>query len=180
MTAPRITPKDPPGTGLRRVVVASMAGTVVEWYEFFLYGTAATLVFSKVFFPQTGSDLDAILAAFVTYAVGFAARPLGGLVFGYFGDRYGRKTLLQLSLLLVGAATFLMGCLPTFGQVGYWAPLLLVVLRFVQGFAVGGEWAARCCWSPSTARTGRGASGPAGRRPGCRSATCWPPWCCWC
>ncbi|BBY99795.1 MFS transporter [Mycolicibacterium fallax] len=140
MTAPRITPKDPPGTGLRRVVVASMAGTVVEWYEFFLYGTAATLVFSKVFFPQTGSDLDAILAAFVTYAVGFAARPLGGLVFGYFGDRYGRKTLLQLSLLLVGAATFLMGCLPTFGQVGYWAPLLLVVLRFVQGFAVGGEW----------------------------------------
>lgn len=140
MTAPRITPKDPPGTGLRRVVVASMAGTVVEWYEFFLYGTAATLVFSKVFFPQTGSDLDAILAAFVTYAVGFAARPLGGLVFGYFGDRYGRKTLLQLSLLLVGAATFLMGCLPTFGQIGYWAPLLLVVLRFVQGFAVGGEW----------------------------------------
>jgi len=140
MTAPRITPKDPPGTGLRRVVVASMAGTVVEWYEFFLYGTAATLVFSKVFFPQTGSELDAILAAFVTYAVGFAARPLGGLVFGYFGDRYGRKTLLQLSLLLVGAATFLMGCLPTFGQIGYWAPLLLVVLRFVQGFAVGGEW----------------------------------------
>ncbi|HSA40781.1 MAG TPA: MFS transporter, partial [Mycobacterium sp.] len=140
MTAPKITPKDPPSTGLRRVVVASMAGTVVEWYEFFLYGTAATLVFSKVFFPQTGSDLDAILAAFVTYAVGFAARPLGGLVFGYFGDRYGRKTLLQLSLLLVGAATFLMGCLPTFGQIGYWAPLLLVVLRFVQGFAVGGEW----------------------------------------
>ena len=140
MTAPKITPKDPPSTGLRRVVVASMAGTVVEWYEFFLYGTAATLVFSKVFFPQTGSELDAILAAFVTYAVGFAARPLGGLVFGYFGDRYGRKTLLQLSLLLVGAATFLMGCLPTFGQIGYWAPLLLVVLRFVQGFAVGGEW----------------------------------------
>lgn len=140
MTAPKITPKDPPSTGLGRVVVASMAGTVVEWYEFFLYGTAATLVFSKVFFPQTGSELDAILAAFVTYAVGFAARPLGGLVFGYFGDRYGRKTLLQLSLLLVGAATFLMGCLPTFGQIGYWAPLLLVVLRFVQGFAVGGEW----------------------------------------
>ncbi|OBA64472.1 MFS transporter [Mycobacterium sp. 1100029.7] len=125
---------------LRRVVAASMAGTVVEWYEFFLYGTAATLVFGKVFFAQGGSDLDAILAAFVTYAVGFAARPLGGIVFGQLGDRYGRKKLLQLSLLLVGVATFLMGCLPTFAQIGYWAPTLLVVLRFVQGFAVGGEW----------------------------------------
>lgn len=125
---------------LRRVVAASMAGTVVEWYEFFLYGTAATLVFSKVFFPRGGNELDAILAAFVTYAVGFAARPLGGVVFGHFGDRYGRKKLLQFSLLLVGAATVLMGCLPTFAQIGYWAPALLVVLRFFQGFAVGGEW----------------------------------------
>jgi MFS family permease len=127
-------------TGLKRVVTASMAGTVVEWYEFFLYGTAATLVFNKVFFAQTGSELDAILAAFVTYAVGFLARPLGGVVFGHFGDKYGRKKLLQFSILLVGAATFLMGCLPTFGQIGYWAPALLVVLRFLQGFAVGGEW----------------------------------------
>ncbi len=125
---------------LRRVVAASMAGTVVEWYEFFIYGTAATLVFSKVFFPKGGNELDAILAAFVTYAVGFAARPLGGIVFGQLGDRYGRKKLLQLSLVLVGTATFLMGCLPTFGQVGYWAPALLVTLRFIQGFAVGGEW----------------------------------------
>ena len=126
--------------GLKRVVVASMAGTVVEWYEFFLYGTAATLVFSKVFFAQSGNDLDAIFAAFLTYAVGFLARPLGGVVFGHFGDRYGRKRLLQFSLLLVGAVTFLMGCLPTYGQIGYWAPALLVVLRFLQGFAVGGEW----------------------------------------
>jgi MFS family permease len=117
-----------------------MAGTVVEWYEFFLYGTAATLVFNKIFFAKGISDLDAILAAFVTYAVGFAARPLGGLVFGHFGDRYGRKILLQFSLVLVGAATFLMGCLPTFSQIGYWAPTLLVILRFIQGFAVGGEW----------------------------------------
>ncbi|MCX0273247.1 MHS family MFS transporter [Nocardia zapadnayensis] len=117
-----------------------MAGTIVEWYEFFLYGTAATLVFSKVFFAEGTSDLDAILAAFVTYAVGFAARPLGGVVFGHYGDKYGRKKLLQFSLILVGAATFLMGCLPTFGQIGYWAPALLVALRFIQGFAVGGEW----------------------------------------
>ena len=127
-------------TGLRRVVVASMAGTVVEWYEFFLYGTAATLVFNKIFFSETTSELNAIFLAFVTYAVGFLARPLGGVVFGHFGDKYGRKKLLQFSLLLVGAATFLMGCLPTFGQIGYWAPGLLVVLRFIQGFAVGGEW----------------------------------------
>ena len=117
-----------------------MAGTVVEWYEFFLYGTAATLVFSKVFFAETTSELNAIFLAFATYAVGFVARPLGGIVFGHYGDKFGRKKLLQFSLLLVGAATFLMGCLPTFGQIGYWAPGLLVTLRFIQGFAVGGEW----------------------------------------
>ncbi|AZG45634.1 MFS transporter [Gordonia insulae] len=127
-------------SALRRIVTASMAGTVVEWYEFFLYGTAATLVFSKVFFPAGGDELDAIIAAFVTYAVGFVARPLGGLVFGHFGDKYGRKKLLQFSLILVGISTFLMGCLPTFGQIGYLAPALLVALRFLQGFAVGGEW----------------------------------------
>lgn len=140
--AMRPTGNDPGGipAGLRRVVAASMAGTVVEWYEFFLYGTAATLVFSKVFFAKGTSDLDAILAAFITYAVGFAARPLGGVVFGHFGDKYGRKKLLQFSLVLVGSATFLMGCLPTFAQIGYWAPALLVILRFIQGFAVGGEW----------------------------------------
>ena len=117
-----------------------MAGTVVEWYEFFLYGTAATIVFNKVFFSETTSELNAIFLAFATYAVGFIARPVGGVVFGHFGDKYGRKKLLQFSLLLVGAATFLMGCLPTFGQIGYWAPGLLVALRFIQGFAVGGEW----------------------------------------
>ncbi|MBJ7462070.1 MAG: MHS family MFS transporter [Mycolicibacterium sp.] len=127
-------------SGLKRVVTASMAGTVVEWYEFFLYGTAATLVFSKVFFSETTSELNAIFLAFATYAVGFVARPLGGIVFGHYGDKFGRKKLLQFSLLLVGAATFLMGCLPTFGQIGYWAPGLLVTLRFIQGFAVGGEW----------------------------------------
>lgn len=130
----------PISTGLKRVVAASMAGTVVEWYEFFLYGTAATLVFSKVFFSETTSELNAIFLAFATYAVGFVARPLGGVVFGHYGDKYGRKKLLQFSLILVGAATFLMGCLPTYGQIGYWAPGLLVALRFIQGFAVGGEW----------------------------------------
>ena len=125
---------------LRKVVGASMAGTVVEWYEFFLYGTAATLVFGQLFFPQTGNELDGIIAAFATYAVGFIARPLGGVVFGHIGDRIGRKSLLQFSLLLIGASTFLMGCLPSFASIGYWAPALLVLLRFIQGFALGGEW----------------------------------------
>lgn len=125
---------------LRKVVGASMAGTIVEWYEFFLYGTAATLVFGKLFFPQSGNELDGIIAAFGTYAVGFIARPLGGIVFGHIGDRIGRKSLLQFSLVLIGVSTFLMGCLPTFASIGYWAPVLLVMLRFVQGFALGGEW----------------------------------------
>jgi metabolite-proton symporter len=134
---------DQPGpipTGLKRVVVASMAGTVVEWYEFFLYATAATLVFNKVFFAQGVSESNALIAALLTYAVGFVARPLGGVVFGHFGDKYGRKKLLQFAILLVGVVTFLMGCLPTYAQIGIWAPLLLVILRFMQGFAVGGEW----------------------------------------
>ena len=117
-----------------------MAGTVVEWYEFFLYASAATLVFGKMFFPNSGTELDGIIAAFLTYAVGFVARPIGGIVFGHFGDKFGRKQLLQLSIILVGVSTFLMGCLPTFAQIGYWAPALLVFLRFAQGFAVGGEW----------------------------------------
>ena len=130
----------PVTTGLKRVVVASMAGTVVEWYEFFLYATAATLVFNKVFFAEGTSEANALIAALLTYAVGFVARPLGGVVFGHFGDKYGRKKLLQFAILLVGAVTFLMGCLPTYNQIGVWAPILLVILRFMQGFAVGGEW----------------------------------------
>ncbi|MCI4657128.1 MHS family MFS transporter [Cryobacterium sp. ZS14-85] len=117
-----------------------MVGTVVEWYEFFLYATAASLVFGKFFFPNAGSDLDGIIAAFLTYAVGFIARPLGGIVFGQIGDRLGRKHTLQVTIILVGAATFLMGCLPGYNTIGYWAPALLVALRFIQGFAVGGEW----------------------------------------
>lgn len=117
-----------------------MVGTVAEWYEFFLYGTASALVFGTHFFRQTGNPVDGVIAAFALYAVGFAARPIGGLVFGHFGDRIGRKTLLQLSLVVVGITTFLMGCLPTFDVIGYWAPALLVGLRLIQGFAFGGEW----------------------------------------
>jgi len=127
-------------SGLKRIVAASMVGTVVEWYEFFLYATAASLVFGTVFFPNAGSQLDGIIAAFLTYAVGFIARPLGGIVFGQIGDRFGRKHTLQVTIIMIGVATFLIGCLPGFDTIGYWAPALLVALRFIQGFALGGEW----------------------------------------
>ncbi|TCM63852.1 MFS transporter [Acinetobacter calcoaceticus] len=127
-------------SALKKVVAASMVGSVAEWYEFFLYGTASALVFGELFFQQTGSAIDGIMAAFALYAVGFLARPLGGLVFGHYGDKVGRKKLLQISLIVVGITTFLMGCLPTFHQIGYCAPILLVLLRLIQGFAFGGEW----------------------------------------
>jgi MFS family permease len=126
--------------GLGRVVTAAMAGTVVEWYEFFLYATASTIVFNLIMFPPSDDPYFPIISAFLTYAVGFIARPLGGIVFGHFGDKYGRKKMLQFAIILVGVTTFLMGCLPTFDQIGYFAPAALVVLRFFQGFAVGGEW----------------------------------------
>lgn len=126
--------------GLRRIVGAAMVGAVAEWYEFFLYGSATALVFSTQFFAQTGNVFDGVIAAFALYGVGFLARPIGGLVFGHFGDKLGRKRLLQLSLTIVGVTTFLMGCLPTYSMIGLWAPALLVVLRLVQGFGFGGEW----------------------------------------
>jgi metabolite-proton symporter len=126
-------------TPLRRVVMASLIGTTIEWYDFFLYGSAAALIFNKLFFPSF-DPLVGTLLAFATYAVGFVARPLGGIVFGHYGDKIGRKRLLMLSLILMGVATVLIGLLPTYAQIGVWAPLLLIVLRLVQGFAVGGEW----------------------------------------
>jgi metabolite-proton symporter len=121
------------------VVAASLIGTTIEWYDFFLYGTAAALVFGKLFFP-TKDPLTGLLQAFLTYSLGFVARPIGGLVFGHFGDRIGRKRLLMASLVLMGAASMGMGLLPTYQQIGVAAPILLAALRFVQGFAVGGEW----------------------------------------
>lgn len=124
---------------MRRVIVASLIGTTIEWYDFFLYGTAAALVFNRLFFPKS-DPLTGAMLAFATYALGFVARPIGGLVFGHFGDRIGRKRLLMLSLVLMGVSSTLIGCLPTYAQVGAAAPLLLTALRLVQGFAVGGEW----------------------------------------
>ncbi|GAA0896404.1 MFS transporter [Pseudonocardia zijingensis] len=122
-----------------KVAVASFIGTTIEWYDYLVFGAATVLVFNPLFFP-TLDPLAGTIAGFATLAVAFLARPLGGLVFGHFGDRIGRKKMLVLSVVLMGAGTFAVGLLPTYETIGIWAPVLLVTLRFVQGFAVGGEW----------------------------------------
>jgi MFS family permease len=124
-----------------KVALTALAGTSIEWYDFFIYGTAAALVFPTLFFPSDLPPLVAQLASFSTFAVGFVGRPLGGMVFGHFGDRAGRKVALVTALLMMGVATTLIGLLPTYATVGALAPLLLVALRFVQGLAIGGQWA---------------------------------------
>lgn len=126
-------------SSIRQVAFASFIGTAAEWYDFFAYGTAAALVFPKLFFPHF-SPFAGTLASFASFGVAFFARPVGGAFFGRLGDRVGRKSLLVATLLLMGGATFLIGLLPTFERIGVMAPILLVALRFVQGFAVGGEW----------------------------------------
>jgi MFS transporter, MHS family, shikimate and dehydroshikimate transport protein len=139
---------------IKKVAAASFIGTTIEWYDFFLYGTAAALVFGDLFFPEA-KPLVGTLLAFSTYAVGFAARPIGGIVFGHFGDRIGRKSMLVLSLLIMGVATFLIGLLPTFASIGILAPILLVILRFAQGIGVGGEWGGAVLMSVEHAPKGR-------------------------
>src|SRR5437764_8883706 len=126
-------------SSVRRVIFASLVGTSLEWYDFFIYGTAAALVFNKLFFPSF-EPLVGTLLAFTTYAVGFVARPLGGVVFGHYGDKLGRKNVLVITLLIMGIGTFLIGVLPTYATIGVWAPILLVALRFLQGLGLGGEW----------------------------------------
>ena len=126
-------------TPIVKVVFASLIGTAVEWYDFFLYGSAAALVFGALFFPES-DPVTATLLAFGTYALGFVARPLGGVVFGHFGDRVGRKKMLVVSLMMMGAATIAIGLLPTYASIGIGAPILLLACRLLQGFAVGGEW----------------------------------------
>ncbi|MFL9886342.1 MFS transporter [Paraburkholderia agricolaris] len=125
---------------LRRIIVASVLGNALEWYDFFLYGTAAALIFGPLFFPLHGDPLMGTLAAFAGFAIGFVARPLGGIVFGHIGDRHGRKRALVVTLMMMGVATFGIGLLPTFSQIGFLAPAALVCLRIVQGIASGGEW----------------------------------------
>ena len=126
-------------SSIQRVALASAIGCVIEWYDFFLYGVVAGLVFNKVFFP-TADPLVGTLLAYATFAVGFVARPLGGVIFGHFGDKLGRKSILVLTLIIMGLATFAIGLVPTYASIGVAAPILLVVLRIFQGIGIGGEW----------------------------------------
>jgi MFS family permease len=145
------------GTGPRRlktVVLSSLLGTTVEWYDFFLYSTAASLVFGKLFFPTTNGTVGTMLS-FATFAVGFLARPVGGLLFGHIGDRIGRKRTLAFTMGLMGGATALIGLLPTYGQVGILSPALLLLLRVAQGVALGGEWAGAVLLAVEHAPEGR-------------------------
>ncbi|GAB3288822.1 MFS transporter [Parasphingorhabdus pacifica] len=139
MARTETTTRNSPRASIGKVVFASLIGTAIEWYDFFLYGSAAALVFGPLFFPES-EPAAATMLAFGTYAIGFVARPLGGIIFGHFGDKLGRKTMLVVSLLLMGTATFAIGLLPTYATVGIAAPLLLLTCRMLQGFAVGGEW----------------------------------------
>ena len=124
---------------LRRVVVSSLVGAVIEWYDFFLYGVVAGLIFNHLYFPEFDARVGTMLA-FATFAVGFVARPLGGLVFGHFGDKIGRKKVLVLTLMIMGAGTVAIGCIPSYQSIGLWAPVLLILCRVAQGLGLGGEW----------------------------------------
>ncbi len=149
VTAPTLSPRQ-----ARRAVLSSFVGTAIEWYDFFIYGTAAALVIGPQFFPGT-SSLASTLAAFATFAVGFLARPIGGVVMGHFGDRIGRKSMLVLSLTLMGAATVGIGLLPNYDAIGLAAPILLVLLRFGQGIGVGGEWGGAVLMATENAPAGK-------------------------
>src|SRR2546423_5531688 len=139
---------------LRRAVIASTVGTSIEWYDFFLYSTATGLVFANLFFPKSDPAV-ATLNVFLIYAVGFIARPIGAAIFGHYGDRIGRKATLIATLLLMGIATFLIGFVPTYASIGIWGAILLVVLRFVQGVGVGGEWGGSVLLSMEWGHRGR-------------------------
>ncbi|MDR5815050.1 MFS transporter [Caballeronia sp. LZ033] len=127
------------GKQMRKVVVASLIGATIEWYDFFLYGVVAGIVFNKLYFPS-GDPLISTMLAYGTFAVGFLSRPLGGVIFGHFGDRIGRKSMLVMTLSIMGVATVLIGMVPTYAQIGIWAPTLLLLLRVLQGIGLGGEW----------------------------------------
>ncbi|HVO18635.1 MAG TPA: MFS transporter [Anaeromyxobacter sp.] len=137
-----------------KVALASMIGTTIEWYDYFLYGTAAALVFNKLFFPEL-DPLTGTIAAFATFSVGFIARPVGGIVFGHYGDRIGRKNMLYLTLLIMGLATTVIGLLPTYSSIGIWAAVLLVAMRLLQGFGLGGEWGGAVLMAVEHAPPGR-------------------------
>ena len=151
------------GTQLRRAVVAATVGTTIEWYDFFVYGTAAGLVFPKLFFPHE-APLTATLASFSTYFIGFIGRPIGAAIFGHYGDRIGRKATLISTLLLMGFSTFLIGFVPGYATIGIWGAVILTVLRMLQGIGVGGEWGGSVLismeWARGSKRRGLVASWP--------------------
>src|SRR5262245_45307258 len=144
----------PAHSSIRLVGIASLIGTTIEWYDFFLYGTAAALALNKIFFPTFDSFAGTLLSL-TTYSIAFFARPLGGIIIGHYGDRIGRKSMLVLTLLIMGIATFLIGVLPTYDQIGALAPVLLVLLRLAQGFGVGGEWGGAILMAVEHAPPGR-------------------------
>ena len=145
---------DPSRSRARKAALGSFVGAVVDWYDFLLYGIVAALVFNSAFFPSVGPAMG-VIAAFATFGVGFLFRPLGGVVFGHFGDRLGRKRMLVLTVMLMGLSTAAIGLLPTFASIGWWAPVLLVTLRAVQGFAVGGEWGGAALMAVESAPEGK-------------------------
>ena len=156
-------------SSLRQVMMAAAVGSALEWYDFFIYGAASALVFGPLFFPDYDATIG-VLASFATFAVGFLARPFGGLFFGHFGDRWGRKPMLVATLLLVGGSTFAIGLLPTYEQAGIWAPLMLLALRLLQGFGAGAEYGGAVVMSVEFAPPGRrgfyGAFAPMGTTAG--------------
>ncbi len=154
LTPSRLAPEVELAVPMSRVISASLIGSVIEWYDFLIYGTAAALVFGKLFFPSADARIS-IVSAFSVYAVGYLSRPVGGLIFGHFGDRFGRRNMLMLSMTIMGLGSFLVGCLPTYQQVGIWAPVLLVVLRLVQGLGLGGEWGGAVLMVAESAPTNR-------------------------
>jgi MFS family permease len=151
-TASRLLSETDHSAQLRRAVIASTVGTTIEWYDFLLYGTMTGLVFGKLFFPKS-DPLVGVLEAFAVYTVGFIARPIGAVIFGHYGDRIGRKAALIATLLLTGLATFAVGLVPTYVQVGIWGTVILTVIRFIQGVGVGGEWGGSVLLSMEWART---------------------------
>ena len=169
-TAERVPAGQPAPASNRTILLASLVGTTVEWYDFFLYATAASLVFPKLFFPAHDEVVGTLLA-FGTFAVGFVARPIGGVLFGHIGDRLGRKRTLVATMVLMGAATALIGLLPGVATIGIAAPVLLVLLRILQGLAVGGEWGGAVLLATENAppgRIGRFGSVPQIGRASCR------------
>ncbi len=150
-TCMTIIRQDPKSKASRRVSFASLIGTAIEWYDFYLFGIASALFFNVLFFPKI-SPIAGIMAAYATYAVGFFARPLGGVIFGHFGDRLSRKKMLITTLTMMGTSTSLIGLLPTYKTIGIFAPILLVLLRCIQGIAVGGEWAGAVVMSAEVSR----------------------------